>query len=95
MAVLGRILSAGPRARVRYDGRAALAVTAPRRRRKRVRYWDDMKAGEVVELGTITGGRHPGRSDDAQIVVCDLTGVGVQDVAAAALVMERIGSPSE
>ena len=47
---------------------------------------------DVVELGTVTGGGHPGRSNEDQITVCDLTGVGVQDVAAATLVMERIGS---
>src|SRR5512132_1005321 len=50
----GAFYQRGPRARVRYDGRAALAVTAPTRRRTRVRYWDDMKAGEVVELGSHT-----------------------------------------
>lgn len=37
--------------------------------------------GEVV-LGTIAG-----RSSDDQITVCDLTGVGVQDAAAAAVVL--------
>jgi len=37
--------------------------------------------GEVYELGELTSGRHPGRGDDAQITVADLTGVGVQDVA--------------
>jgi ornithine cyclodeaminase len=42
-----------------------------------------------AELGEITAGRKPGRTSDDEIIVCDLTGVGVQDVAAAALVMER------
>lgn len=37
--------------------------------------------GEVYELGELTAGQHPGRRDDAQITVADLTGVGVQDVA--------------
>jgi ectoine utilization protein EutC len=41
------------------------------------------------ELGEITAGLKPGRTSDDEIIVCDLTGVGVQDVAAAALVMER------
>ena len=41
------------------------------------------------ELGEITAGRRPGRSTDAEITVCDLTGVGVQDVAAATVVMTR------
>jgi ornithine cyclodeaminase len=46
-------------------------------------------AAHVVELGAIVAGAHPGRSGDEQLIVCDLTGVGVQDVAAAALVLER------
>jgi ornithine cyclodeaminase len=48
-----------------------------------------VEAGDAVELGDIVGGRHPGRTSPAQLTVCDLTGVGVQDVAAAALVLER------
>lgn len=42
-----------------------------------------------AELGEITAGLKPGRQSDDEIIVCDLTGVGVQDVAAAALVMQR------
>ncbi len=42
-----------------------------------------------AELGEITAGRKPGRQSDTEVIVCDLTGVGVQDVAAAALVLER------
>ena len=42
-----------------------------------------------AELGEITAGLKPGRVSENEIIVCDLTGVGVQDVAAAALVMER------
>lgn len=44
----------------------------------------------AVELGQIAAGRAVGRTSEAQLTVCDLTGVGVQDVAAAALVMERV-----
>jgi ornithine cyclodeaminase len=44
---------------------------------------------EVTELGRITGGLAPGRASPDERIVCDLTGVGVQDVAAAALVLER------
>ncbi|MGC8873085.1 MAG: cyclodeaminase [Chloroflexia bacterium] len=44
---------------------------------------------EVVELGEITSGRRPGRTDDEQITVCDLTGVGVQDTAIAVLAVRR------
>jgi len=41
------------------------------------------------ELGQITAGLKPGRTSDDEIIVCDLTGVGVQDIAAASLVLER------
>ena len=44
---------------------------------------------EIVELGDITSGRHPGRSDESQITICDLTGVGVQDAAIAALTYDK------
>src|SRR5207245_11371055 len=43
----------------------------------------------AAELGEITAGLKPGRRHPADITVCDLTGVGVQDVAAAALVLSR------
>jgi ornithine cyclodeaminase len=42
-----------------------------------------------AELGEITAGLKPGRTSETEIIVCDLTGVGVQDVAAASLVLER------
>jgi ectoine utilization protein EutC len=42
-----------------------------------------------AELGEIAAGLKPGRQSDQELIVCDLTGVGVQDVAAASLVMER------
>jgi len=53
---------------------------------------------EVVELGELTSGRHPGRTDDLQVTVCDLTGVGVQDAAIATLAYDQavqsgLGSP--
>jgi ectoine utilization protein EutC len=43
----------------------------------------------AAELGEITAGLKPGRRRETDITVCDLTGVGVQDVAAASLVLER------
>jgi ornithine cyclodeaminase/alanine dehydrogenase-like protein (mu-crystallin family) len=49
----------------------------------------------AVELGEIAGGRELGRTSDAQLTVCDLTGVGVQDVAAANLVMRLAGGRGE
>ena len=42
-----------------------------------------------AELGEITAGLKPGRTSETEIIICDLTGVGVQDVAAASLVLER------
>jgi ornithine cyclodeaminase/alanine dehydrogenase-like protein (mu-crystallin family) len=42
-----------------------------------------------AELGEITAGIKPGRTSEDEIIVCDLTGVGVQDVAAASLILER------
>ncbi len=47
------------------------------------------KQKAATELGEITAGLKPGRQSDAELIVCDLTGVGVQDVAAASLVYER------
>jgi ornithine cyclodeaminase len=41
----------------------------------------------AVELGAIAAGEVPGRTDDTQLTICDLTGVGVQDVAAANAVL--------
>jgi ornithine cyclodeaminase/alanine dehydrogenase-like protein (mu-crystallin family) len=35
-------------------------------------------------------GVKPGRASASQLTVCDLTGVGVQDAAAASLVVERV-----
>ena len=41
------------------------------------------------ELGDIAADLKPGRVSERELIVCDLTGVGVQDVAAASLVMDR------
>ncbi|MDH4209262.1 MAG: cyclodeaminase [Anaerolineae bacterium] len=43
----------------------------------------------IVELGELTSGRHPGRTDEAEITICDLTGVGVQDAAIAGLAYQK------
>ena len=42
-----------------------------------------------AELGEVIAGKKPGRRDPKEITFCDLTGVGVQDVAAANVVLER------
>jgi ornithine cyclodeaminase len=44
---------------------------------------------EVSELGELTSGRKPGRQSDAQITICDLTGVGVQDTQIARLAYQE------
>jgi ectoine utilization protein EutC len=38
---------------------------------------------DIVELGDVTSGKFPGRTDESQITVSDLTGTGVQDTAIA------------
>jgi ornithine cyclodeaminase len=43
----------------------------------------------AIELGDIISGRSPGRTDDHQITICDLTGVGVQDTQIARLAYQR------
>jgi ornithine cyclodeaminase len=43
----------------------------------------------ISELGSIVDGVAPGRKTPDDTIVCDLTGVGVQDVAAASLVVRR------
>ena len=45
----------------------------------------------AVELGRVIAGLASGRTDPGQLTVCDLTGVGVQDVAAAAAVLANAG----
>jgi ornithine cyclodeaminase len=45
------------------------------------------EAGHAIELGAICAGEARGRASDDQLTVCDLTGLGVQDVAAANVVM--------
>jgi ornithine cyclodeaminase len=50
------------------------------------------EAGRAVELGAICGGSVQGRGRDEDLVVCDLTGVGVQDVAAANAVLAHAGT---
>ena len=41
------------------------------------------------ELGDVILGKHPGRTAADQVIVCDLTGVGVQDAAIASLALQR------
>ena len=43
------------------------------------------------ELGEIVAGAKPGRGNDAQTVICDLTGTGAQDTAIASHVFAGLG----
>ena len=45
---------------------------------------------QVIELGEVTSRKHPGRTNDEQVTVCDLTGTGVQDTAIAQYAYTRL-----
>ena len=47
-------------------------------------------AGVHAELGAIVAGRKPGRTNDRQITIADLTGVGFQDTAIANAALQWI-----
>ena len=49
------------------------------------------QAARAVELGAVCAGDAAGRTGVSQLTVCDLTGVGVQDVAAANAIMAGAG----
>ncbi len=49
----------------------------------------------AVELGRICAGEVKGRTDESQLTICDLTGVGVQDVAAANAVLANAGEAGQ
>ncbi|MEM8688198.1 MAG: cyclodeaminase [Pseudomonadota bacterium] len=44
---------------------------------------------QQVEIAQIITGEKPGRRDEDQLIVCDLTGTGVQDTAIATLAFDR------
>lgn len=44
---------------------------------------------QFTELGQITAGHAPGRRSDADLIIADLTGTGVQDTAIATLARQR------
>lgn len=44
---------------------------------------------DVIELGQVTSGQVPGRTDTQQITLCDLTGTGVQDTAIAVIARDK------
>jgi ornithine cyclodeaminase len=49
----------------------------------------------AVELGSVIAGEVAGRAGPDQLTVCDLTGLGAQDVAAANVVMARAGGSGD
>ena len=53
------------------------------------------QVSRAVELGVVCAGDAPGRSGEGQLTLCDLTGVGVQDVAAANAVIAAAGERGE
>ena len=52
-------------------------------------------ADRAVELGAVCANTAAGRTSHPQLTVCDLTGVGVQDVAAANAVLANAGHAGE
>jgi ornithine cyclodeaminase/alanine dehydrogenase-like protein (mu-crystallin family) len=44
---------------------------------------------DITPIGDVINGTHPGRTDDAEITLFDGTGVGLQDLAVAAMAVER------
>ncbi len=43
----------------------------------------------LLELGQVLAGQRVGRTREAQVTLCDLTGTGAQDTAIANLAFER------
>lgn len=51
---------------------------------------DVRKCEQIVELGSIISGEHPGREKKNKIIISDLTGVAVQDIQIAKVVAGQI-----
>lgn len=47
-----------------------------------------LKESDIVEIGAVINGDHPGRTSDAEITLFDGTGVGLQDLAVASAVVD-------
>src|SRR5690606_18095329 len=45
--------------------------------------------GTPPELGDVVAGKHAGRTSDAQVTICDLTGTGAQDTAIATYAVSK------
>jgi len=47
-----------------------------------------LKETDIVEIGAVINGDHPGRSSDSDLTLFDGTGVGLQDLAVASVVVD-------
>ena len=48
------------------------------------------KDAKYAELGEVIAGTAPGRKSDTDLIICDLTGTGIQDTAIADLALHRL-----
>jgi ornithine cyclodeaminase len=48
-----------------------------------------VEAGSITPLGDVLTGRHPGRRSESEITLYDGTGMGLQDLAVAAVALRR------
>ena len=51
-----------------------------------------IRESEIVELGHVLDSSHPGRSEENQITIADLTGVAVQDIKIATAVCQALAT---
>jgi ornithine cyclodeaminase len=78
-----------------YRGAATVAVEwLPQARREAGGLVSAVEAGalawdDVVELADVVVGRHPGRRDDREVTVFQSVGIGIEDVALAAVAWSR------
>ncbi|MCO7124255.1 cyclodeaminase [Sporolactobacillus shoreicorticis] len=54
-----------------------------------------LEDSRIIELGALTSGNVPGRENDDQITLCDLTGTGVQDTAIARYALQQLKAESK
>jgi len=47
-----------------------------------------IKEGDISQIGAVINGTHPGRSSDDEITLFDGTGVGLQDLAVSAALVD-------
>ena len=47
-----------------------------------------LNEADIIEIGAIINGDHPGRTSDDELTLFDGTGVGLQDLAVASAVVD-------